>query len=125
MRMSNTVYDFSESGVQDMFVQKQVAGEVSLIPGAVISGWFPWRILLQGYYTHVSKMPGIYRSRLSTCYKEGKKEPIFFNPTKLGDPPPTTSELIAQLHHSLLLQSPSLLVRSTLLWPIDRRPVVL
>ena len=38
--MSNTVRDFADSGVQDMYVHillNQVAGEVSLTPGAVFS----------------------------------------------------------------------------------------
>ena len=38
--MSNTVSDFADSGVQDMHVhilQNQVAGEVSLTPGTVLS----------------------------------------------------------------------------------------
>ena len=49
MRVSNAALDFSGSGVYRtchcIYVQqKQVAGEVSLTPGAVISelsGWFP------------------------------------------------------------------------------------
>ena len=46
------------------------------------------------------------------------------NPSKLGDPPPTTSNVITPLHLPLLLlPSPSL--RSAQRWPIDRRPVVL
>ena len=43
-------------------------------------------------------MPGIYRS----TFNDGKKEPIFFNPPKLGDPPPTR-ELIAAFYKSLIL----------------------
>ena len=48
---------------------------------------------------------------------------LLFYPPKLGDPPPTTSNVIAPLNLPLLLQSPSL--RSTQRWPTDRRPVVL
>ena len=54
--------------------------------------------------------------------KESKKE-LLVNPAKFGDPQRTTSELVAALCHSLLLQSPS--PRSTQLWPIDRRSVVI
>ena len=36
MRVSSNVRDFFDSGIQDMtYVQKQVAGEVSIAPGAV------------------------------------------------------------------------------------------
>ena len=61
--MSNTARDFSDdSGVQDvhvvvcrevayrtymsLYIEKEVAGEVSLTPGAVVSDWFPWRIFV-------------------------------------------------------------------------------
>ena len=64
-------------------------------------------------------MPGIYRSIYA---KEGQKEPSFY-PPKLGDPPPSTSNVTTPLYLPLLLQSPSL--RSTQRWPIDGRPVVL
>ena len=50
--------------------------------------------------------------------KEGKKEPTFMSAQAWR---PATSELIAPLYHSLLLQSPSI---RTHLWPIGRRPVV-
>ena len=93
--MSNTVRNFSDSGVEGMCVQKQVAGEVSLTPGAVISGWFPRSIFVATVYTG-----GVQDVRYLS---------VFFYPRKLGDPPLTTSELIAPLYLTLLLQSPSLL----------------
>ena len=84
-------------------VQKQVAGEVSLTPGAVISCWFPNDFRCKGILT------GVEDARyLSTWYMLRKaRRNLHFDPPKLGDPPPT-SEPIAPFYHSLLLQSPSL-----------------
>ena len=61
-------------------------------------------------------MPGTYRSA-SIHAKDGEKEPnsMFVFPPKLGDSPPTASELTAPLYHSLLLQSPSLRSYCTLM----------
>ena len=60
----------------------QVAAEILLTPGAVISEWlvFPWRASVARVRIHqrqeVSKIPGIYRIIYA---KEGQKEPIFLS----------------------------------------------
>ena len=71
-------------------------------------GWFPWRIFVAR----------VYKGRCQRCpvsinlyATEGNKEPFFFHPPKLGDPP-HTRELIDPLYHPLLLRASSLQVRS-------------
>ena len=76
--MSNNVRDFSTvSDAQDILVQKQpeVAGEVSVTPGAVISGGcFPFGFSLQGYTIHRCER---YPVCIDLYAEEGKKEPTF------------------------------------------------
>ena len=100
--------------------RSRVTGEVLLTPGAVISKLVSLKDFRCKGINRCRRCPvsiDLYAIRKASRY-------LFFCPPKLGDPPPTTSELIiAPLYHSPLLQSPSL--RSTQLWPIDRCPVVL
>ena len=96
-----------------LYVQeKQVAGEVSLTPGAVITEWLvSLKDSLQAYTVqHVGVEDDRYLSIYQVYAKEGKKEPLFSHPPKLGDSP-YTREFIAPLYHPLLLRSPSLQVR--------------
>ena len=103
--------------------KKQVAGEVSLTPGAVI--WssvvgFPDGLLLQGY-TQVCKIPGTRYLSIDMLRKPRRNEP--FDLSKLGDPQPT-SVFIAPLCHSRLLlvtvyKLPIRLpAKSALTWPV-------
>ena len=87
---------------------EQLAGEVSLTPGAVISGWFLEGFSLLGY-----TQTGVEDDRYLSIYvlRKARTNLFFFHLPKLGDPP-RTSELIAPLYHPLPLRSPSLQVRS-------------
>ena len=53
--------------------KKQVTGEVSLAPGAVISGWFPVRILVARAYTGVEDA-----QYLSICTRVCKRGPAAY-----------------------------------------------
>ena len=71
-------------------VQKQVVGEASMTPGAVID-------CCKGICRC-----GKYPVFIDLSAEEGKRRNLHFDPPKLGDRPPTTSELIAPWHHSRL-----------------------
>ena len=91
-------------------VQKQVAGEVSVAPGAD-------NVVVARVYTGVA-----YTRYLSVYLLRRTTRNLRFDPPKLGNRP-NTGELIASWYHSLLLQSPS--PRSCGLQVAGCRPVVL
>ena len=66
-----------------------------------------WLVSLRDFRCKGISRCGRCPASIDQYAEEGKKEPNFFHPPKLDDPPPT-SELMAPLYHSLLLQSPSL-----------------
>ena len=118
--MSNTAHDFCDSGVRDMPMcvqKKQVAGEVSLTPGPVISGWFPRRICVARVYTGRCRRSPAVAIDLSARRKARRS--FFFIHPRLATlhirgscfVPPTTGAVAVATR--------------TRLWPIDRRPVPL
>ena len=128
--MSNTARDFSGSDVQDIhdvyiyiIQKKQVAGEVSLTPSAVISEWLVSfeGFSLQGYTQSGSRCRRCPVS-IDLYAEEGKKEPNFFSSAQAWRP-----SIIESAHSSVVPPLPAAVVITigTQLGPIDHRPVLL
>ena len=127
--MSNTARDFSGSDVQDIhdvyihiIQKKQVAGEVSLTPSAVISEWLVSfeGFSLQGYTQSGSRCRRCPVS-IDLYAEEGKKEPNFFSSAQAWRP-----SIIESAHSSVVPPLPAAVITiGTQLGPIDHRPVLL
>ena len=107
------LFSFVDSGVQDM---KQVAGDVSMTPGAVMSGCCPRWIVFARVYT------GVQDTWCVSMYKPRKAvKDTHFDALKLGDPPPTCE----RAHSSFVLLTTAVVAVTTHPWWFNARcPVV-